>query len=108
MNLTDKREVKKLLEWVAENDRESLLINDEKKESYWKTREREDTYIMPYDFRTIQEFEKMCDLIWGKEAAKEIQRTVSIAAFSSRADYERRHTQRESAMEKMPEYIYVF
>lgn len=108
MNLTDKREIKELLEWAAKNEGKSLLDNDEKKESFWKIREQENTYILPYGFKTVQEFEQIFDFIFEKEADREIQRTVSIAAFSSRADYERSHVQRDSAMEKMPEYIYIF
>lgn len=106
MNLTDKREVKKLLEWAVENEGKSLTDND--KESFWKIRGQENTYMMPYGFKTIQEFEKSYNFIFEKEADMEIQRTVAIAAFSSRTDHERNHAQRESAMEKMPEYIYVF
>lgn len=108
MNLTDKRDVKKLLAWAAENEGKYLTDNDKEKESFWKIREQENTYMMPYGFKTIQEFEKIYNSILGKEADREIERIVAIAAFSSRTDYERSHAERESAMEKMPEHIYVF
>lgn len=108
MNLTDKKEIKKLMEWAAENRKDFLMDNGGKKESFWKVRESKDTNIMPYGFKTIQEFENICESIFEKEVDKEIQRTVSVAAFSSRADYERNRAQRESVLDKMPEYIYVF
>ena len=46
MNLTDKRDVKKLLAWAAENEGKYLTDNDKEKESFWKIREQENTYII--------------------------------------------------------------
>lgn len=109
MNSINDNEVNRLLIWASENENKNVFLTDnDQEETFWKTKEQQDTYIMEYDFKTIPEFEKFCDFVFQKEVDRKIQRIVSVAAFKHSKDYETDQDKREKAADKLPEHIYVF
>lgn len=109
MNSTDKHELDLLSEWASRNENKHIFLaaSNEDEDSFWMTRENEDSYIMAYDFRTLPEFEKLCLNIFGKKFDKEIQRIISVAAFKHSGDYEEMQ-KKEKTDDRLPEHIYVF
>ncbi len=110
MNLTSENEINRLLSWASENvDKNIFLANENVDgETFWKTREKDDTYIMLYDFKTIPEFEKICNFVSEEKFDKRIQRVISVAAFRNSKNYERDEGQEKKAGNELPEQIYVF
>lgn len=112
MNSINKTETDMLLEWAFNNEDKSIFLSDvnEQKDTFWKLRSKEDTYIMPYSFKTISEFEKLCTDVFEKEYDSKIQRIVSVAAFKNGESNQKRQGQEEKARatDMLPEYIYVF
>lgn len=84
MNLTSENEINRLLSWASENvDKNIFLANENVDgETFWKTREKDDTYIMLYDFKTIPEFEKICNFVSEEKFDKRIQRVISVLCIS--------------------------
>lgn len=110
MNLTSENEINRLLGWASENMDKNVFSANENVdgETFWKTREKEDTYIMLYDFKTIPEFEKICNFVFEEEFDKEIQRVISVAAFRNSKNFERDEEQEKKVGDQLPEQIYVF
>ena len=63
---------------------------------------------MLYDFKTIPEFEKICNFVSEEKFDKRIQRVISVAAFRNSKNYERDEGQEKKAGNELPEQIYVF
>lgn len=109
MSLINEDEIKRLRTWACENKNEDVFAQErEQKESLWKTKKRQDTYIMEYDFQTISEFEKICGYVFEKEIDRNIQRTLSVAVFKHSKDHELSQEEKEKLASKLPEHIYVF
>ncbi len=105
MPLIEVGEIRKIKDWAVTGSDNSLFHkNTETDTTFWVTREREDTYIMEYDFGTLPEFESLCKEVVRTSMDEHIQRIVSVAVFKNvpqeRAEYERQ--------EGIPEYRYTF
>ncbi len=114
MSSIDIREKNLLQEWAAANSDGEIFEKrcSTDKDSYFITREVEDTYMMPYRFETIPQLQQMiADLCIG-EIDVQNQKLLSIAAFKcrevqqedSKAGEEHKRVDRG----KLPEFTYAF
>jgi len=114
MSSIDIREKSLLREWAAANsDRE---IFEKRRlcdsESYFITRKREDTYIIPYQCETIPQLQQMINDVCMSEIDIQRQKMLSIAAFKCRETLEEDISGEEKKESvdrgKLPEFTYAF
>ncbi len=109
-NMVIDNERMRIQQWAVLNANKNIFQEyaDESEETYWKSREKEDTYIMMYDFETVPEFEKLCTTFLPGILDKEIQRVISVAVFKNRPQHTDviKHTKKNA--EGLPMYIYAF
>lgn len=105
MSSINDTEQKKLIEWASLYTGEKYFYSEEKteKDSLWRTRKQEDTYIMEYDFDTLPEFEELCKKVLYIQEERKMQRVLSVAVFKNMPNGEV-----NEAVTKLPEYRYVF
>ncbi len=109
MSSINEEEISRLRKWASENKDKDVFDRDgEHEKSYWKIKDRQETYIMEYDFKTIPEFETLCDFVLDKRIDSKIQRSFSVAAFKHSKDCEQEQDEQRKADLKLPEHIYVF
>lgn len=113
MSLIDginQKDIEKLRSWAIKNAQEDIFSSgsDSDKDSYYSTRNGEDTYISVYDFNTMSELEGMFQDFFGEQMDGEIRRIAAACAIRYRPDLTREWTNKEGIKENLPEHIYVF
>ena len=117
MHSIDIKEKKLLQEWAAANRDEQVFEqrSSSSMDSYFLTRNNEETYIMPYKFKTIPEFQERITEVWRGGPAEidpQRQKLLAIAAFKCRAVAEEKPHEEQKKENtnkgKLPEFTYAF
>ncbi len=114
MHSIDIKEKKLLQEWAAANRDEQVFEqrSSSSMDSYFLTRNSEETYIMPYKFKTIPEFQERIKEVCGAEIDPQRQKLLAITAFKCRAVAEEKSHEEQKKENtnkgKLPEFTYAF
>lgn len=110
INMDDKQ---RLREWADRNSDNSVFSKmlESDADSFWCMRDENMEELIKYDFRTLPEFEALCQDIVRYKMDVEITKMVAVSAFKSKPRFEESINVKEMEKEplsKLPEYIYVF
>lgn len=104
------KEIGKLKIWAAGHAQPEVFLSgcDKEKNSYYRERNDESTYISEYEFSTLPELEKMFDEMFHMDFDEEIRRIAGVCAMRCRREQETDHKENTAVKELLPEHIYVF
>lgn len=110
IDTVNENDVKKIKEWAINNEQNNIFLSgkDVLYDSYYKTRECEETYISVYDFGTLPELERMYNNLFNEQLDREIQRIAAVCAMRYKPDLNSRPNNQGDIKENLPEHIYVF
>ncbi len=109
MRSINENEMSRLMLWAAQEEKSVYFEGGDSgpKDSFWQDRQKRDTEIREYGFKTVPEFEALCADIMGHEFDTQIKKVVSVAMIKNMP----REKKKEKPFidgETLPEYIYVF
>lgn len=105
---TDLKEKQMLREW-AKCHEENGFDCIEVKDTYFRDRDGDDTYLMEYDFSTIADLELLIEKVCMGSIPKDVGHMLAVAAFKEMPG--RPGTEQiigSVQVENIPEFIYVF
>ncbi|MDE6626710.1 MAG: hypothetical protein K2K56_10150 [Lachnospiraceae bacterium] len=114
MNSINIKERQMLQEWASVHSDENIFDRRCKvdENSYFVSRNREDTYIMKYKFETIAQLQENIKRICGDEIDLQTQKLLAIAAFKCKAsqveDTHEANAKNNVDRGKLPEFTYAF
>lgn len=119
MSLINEVDMERFSAWAAKNeDRNIFSVISTEVESYYIDRNSEETYIMEYSFRTLQELRQALELYSGLGEDEEMLKmmTIAVCKYRFKCDMQIRKFEDSRQEEKktkngeksLPDYIYVF
>ena len=114
MHSIDIKEKKLLQEWASDNRDEKAFERRGSTgiDSYFLTRSSEETYITPYRFRTIPQFQEKINEICGTDIALQQQKLLAVAMFKCRTmhieSFDEEQKKESIDSEKIPKFTYAF
>lgn len=85
MRLINENEIRRMKTWAVEHARQSFPGEESRDDanSYWESREKENSYIMEYQFDTVSEWEALCDSVLHRPLDEYIRKTTQVAVFKN-------------------------
>lgn len=109
IDAVNENDAKKIKEWAINNGQSNIFLSGKAAlyDSYYKTRENDETYISVYDFSTLPELEGMYENLFSEQMDREIQRIAAVCAMRYKPDLNSM-SDNQDIKDNLPEHIYVF
>jgi hypothetical protein len=116
MSLIDKDFIDELSTWAEKNEDKTVFPQiDDNVDSYYINRDSEQTYIMEYSFKTLQELKECLIEISGLPSDSEILKLMTVGVcqerFRGKSEILSNKSQTvkvDNSHQDLPEYVYVF
>lgn len=114
MNSIDVKEKQRLQEWASAHSDDSIFDRrcKDDEDSYFISRNTEDTYIMKYKFESIPQLQEKMEMVCGDEIERQTQKLLAITAFKCRTalseDIQETDINTGVDRGKLPEFTYAF
>lgn len=108
----NRKEKELMYEWAccfSDTECEKIFTAiDSEAESYWNKRTDSEKYVMEYAPKTLIDYRKYLQELWGQDKVlEEIQKAVLVAIMKNEPLEEQSSGRLEAMQESLPEFIYT-